>query len=104
MLTEPSLPTPPRERWPLAVALVALLAGAGLLGVALSGTFSRSAAKLPAPPAVPAIIVATPTPAAAPAATTGDATATAAPATSSAKGKTTTKSSAAPSAAQQAID
>jgi hypothetical protein len=73
MSPEPSLPVPERERWPLAVALVALLAGAGLLGVALSGAFSHRTA-LPAPPALPAaIVVATPAPApagAAPAATT----------------------------------
>ena len=63
MSPEPSLPVPERERWPLAVALVALLAGAGLLGVALSGAFHHRAA-LPAPPALPAaIVVATPTPA-----------------------------------------
>ena len=37
MSYEPSLPVPERERWPLAVALVALLAGAGLLAFALSG-------------------------------------------------------------------
>jgi hypothetical protein len=59
---EPSLPVPERERWPLAVALVALLAGAGLLGVALSGAFHHGP-KLPAPPAVPAVVVVTPAPA-----------------------------------------
>jgi hypothetical protein len=101
MSHEPSLPTPPREHWPLAVALVALLAGAGLLGVALSGTFSKAGANTPAPPAAPAVVVVTPTPA--PAAATGVTAPAAAPATSSAKGKTTAKS-AAPSAAQQAID
>jgi hypothetical protein len=62
MSYEPSLPVPPRERWPLAVALLALLAGAGLLGVALSGAFHHGA-KLPAPPAVPAVVVVTPAPA-----------------------------------------
>ncbi|MCW2993025.1 MAG: lytic transglycosylase protein, partial [Conexibacter sp.] len=62
MSHEPSLPVPEREHWPLAVALVALLAGAGLLGVALSGAFSHGG-KLPAPPAVPAAIVITPAPA-----------------------------------------
>jgi hypothetical protein len=62
MSYEPSLPVPPRERWPLAVALVALLAGAGLLGVALSGAFHRSP-ELPAPPIAPAVVVVTPTPA-----------------------------------------
>ncbi|HEY6761592.1 MAG TPA: hypothetical protein VI318_18975, partial [Baekduia sp.] len=62
MSYEPSLPVPERERWPLAVALVALLAGAGLLGVALSGALHRGAA-LPAPPVAPAVVVVTPTPA-----------------------------------------
>jgi hypothetical protein len=62
MSYEPSLPVPERERWPLAVALVALLAGAGLLGVALSGAFHRGP-DLPAPPVAPAVVVVTPTPA-----------------------------------------
>jgi hypothetical protein len=61
MSHQPSLPTPPRERWPLAVALVALLAGVALLGVALTGSFSKAPA-LPAPPAAPAVVVLTPTP------------------------------------------
>jgi hypothetical protein len=60
----PSLPTPPRERWPLAVALLALLAGVALLGLALTGSFDTAPA-LPAPPAAPAVVVVTPTPAAA---------------------------------------
>ncbi len=62
MSYEPSLPVPERERWPLAVALVALLAGAGLLGVALSGAFHHGPT-LPAPPVAPAVVVVTPTPA-----------------------------------------
>jgi hypothetical protein len=62
MSYEPSLPVPERERWPLAVALVTLLVGAGLLGVALSGTFHRGS-PLPAPPVAPAVVVVTPTPA-----------------------------------------
>jgi hypothetical protein len=62
MSTPPSLPTPPRERWPLAVALLALLAGVALLGVALTGAFNQAPAALPAPPAVPAVVVLTPTP------------------------------------------
>jgi hypothetical protein len=62
MSYEPSLPVPERERWPLAVALVTLLVGAGLLGVALSGTFHRGST-LPAPPAAPAVVVITPAPA-----------------------------------------
>jgi hypothetical protein len=62
MSYEPSLPVPERERWPLAVALVALLAGAGLLAVALSGAL-RDGPALPAPPVAPAVIVATPAPA-----------------------------------------
>jgi hypothetical protein len=61
---EPSLPTPPRERWPLVVALVALVAGAALLGVALGGVFTKSdGTPLPAPPATPAVVVMTPAPA-----------------------------------------
>ncbi|HET6510335.1 MAG TPA: hypothetical protein VFG42_26310 [Baekduia sp.] len=64
MSHEPSLPTPPRERWPLAVALAALVAGAALLGVALGGVFTKhSHARLPAPPAAPAVVVMTPAPA-----------------------------------------
>jgi hypothetical protein len=53
----------------MAVALVALLAGACLLAVALSGTLSRRAVTAAAqtPPAPPAVVVATPTPAPAPA-------------------------------------
>jgi hypothetical protein len=78
MSIEPSLPTPPRERWPLAVALVALLAGAGLLGAAIGGVFDRSAA-LPAPPALPAaaVVVVTPAPAPVPAAAATGTTTTA---------------------------
>jgi hypothetical protein len=64
MSHSPSLPTPPRERWPLALALVALVAGCALLGVALSGAFSRSAAAT-APPVAPSVVVLTPTPPAA---------------------------------------
>jgi hypothetical protein len=60
----PSLPVPPRERWPLAVALLALLAGAGLLGLALAGSPGARRAT-PAPPAAPALVVATPAPASA---------------------------------------
>ncbi|HEY6758995.1 MAG TPA: hypothetical protein VI318_05870 [Baekduia sp.] len=60
---EPSLPTPERERWPLAVALLALLAGALLLGFALSGVFAkRSDATAAAPPAAPRVVVLTPAP------------------------------------------
>lgn len=62
MSHEPSLPVPERERWPLAVALAALLAGAGLLVVALSGAL-RDGPAFPPPPAAPAVIVATPAPA-----------------------------------------
>jgi hypothetical protein len=53
----------------MAVALVALLAGACLLAVALSGTLSRRAVTAAAqtPPAPPAVVVVTPTPAPAPA-------------------------------------
>jgi hypothetical protein len=57
-----SLPTPPRERWPLAVALLALLAGAGLLGLALAGTLGgEGRGDGAAPPSVPAVVVVTPT-------------------------------------------
>jgi hypothetical protein len=62
MSYEPSLPVPERERWPLAVALVTLLAGVGLLAFALSGA-AHHGATLPAPPVAPAVIVATPAPA-----------------------------------------
>jgi hypothetical protein len=62
MSYEPSLPVPERERWPLAVALAALVAGVALLVFALSGASNRGSA-LPAPPAAPAVIVATPAPA-----------------------------------------
>ncbi len=62
MSYEPSLPVPERERWPLAIALVALLAGAALLAYALSGALDQ-APKLPAPPVAPAVVVVTPTPA-----------------------------------------
>jgi hypothetical protein len=66
MSSSPSLPTPPRERWPLAVAFVALLAGAGLLALALSGAGGTPAAEA-LPPAAPAVVVLTPAPAPAPA-------------------------------------
>jgi hypothetical protein len=62
MSYEPSLPVPERERWPLAVALVALLTGAGLLVFALSGAANRGST-LPAPPVAPAVVVVTPAPA-----------------------------------------
>jgi hypothetical protein len=69
MSNHPSLPTPPSERWPLAVAFVALLAGVALLGVALSGAFGApDGRRVPAPPPIPAIVVVTPTPAPGPAA------------------------------------
>ncbi|QEC47082.1 lytic transglycosylase domain-containing protein [Baekduia soli] len=61
MTEPPRLPTPSHERWPLVVALLALLAGAGLLGLALAGGQGR--ARAANPPAAPAIVVATPTPA-----------------------------------------
>lgn len=79
MSHEPSLPTPPRERWPLAVALVALVAGAALLGVALGGVFTKGdGGTLPPPPAAPAVVVMTPAPAPGPAAATETASGTAA--------------------------
>jgi hypothetical protein len=74
MSYEPSLPVPERERWPLAVALVALLAGAGLLAFALSGAANRGTS-LPAPPVAPAVVVATPAPAPAGAAPVAEAAA-----------------------------
>src|SRR4051794_38814951 len=63
-----SLPTPPRERWPLAVALVTLLAGGALLALALAhaltgGNTTRAggaAAAAAAPPAAPQGVVVTP--------------------------------------------
>jgi hypothetical protein len=69
---EPSLPTPPRERWPLAVALLALVAGAALLGVALGGVFTKKSVTLPPPPQAPAVVVMTPAPAPAATATATD--------------------------------
>jgi hypothetical protein len=79
---EPSLPTPPRERWPLAVALVALVAGAALVGVALGGVFTKhggdGATSAARPPAAPAVVVVTPAPA--PAAAEAPAAAATAPA------------------------
>jgi hypothetical protein len=112
MSHEPSLPTPPRERWPLAVALLALLAGAGLLGIALAGTFSKDGAKLPAPPAAPAVVVVTPAPAApAQAAAAAAAAATGATAETGKVEKVSQPKKAAkatttptPTAAQQALD
>jgi hypothetical protein len=55
----------------MAVALVALLAGAGLLAVALSGALGQrgTSAAAQAPPAAPAVVVVTPAPAPAPAQT-----------------------------------
>jgi hypothetical protein len=89
MSHEPSLPVPERERWPLALALVALLAGAGLLVLALSGAL-RDAPTLPAPPVAPAVVVATPTPAPAGAAPVAAVTAAPAPAAKT-KARTTAK-------------
>jgi hypothetical protein len=94
---EPSLPTPPRERWPLAVALVALVAGAALLGVALGGVFTKgkgAQARLPTPPAAPAVVVMTPAPAPGAAAATETQAATA-PTSGAAEGQQQAKQSAA---------
>src|SRR3954469_13328191 len=65
MSPNPELPTPPRERWPLAIALVALLAGACLLGLALAGALGNGGGKAATadaatPPAAPQVLVATP--------------------------------------------
>jgi hypothetical protein len=103
MSFEPSLPTPPRERWPLAVALLALLAGAALLAFALA---SKGKA-LPAPPAAPAVVVLTPAPAPAAAAATPGPSSTTAPAgTTAGRGKAAAAvaTEPAPSPAQQAAD
>jgi hypothetical protein len=64
-----AIPDPPRDRWPLAVALVALLAGAGLVVFALAGVKGHRAgtADAAAPPQAPQVVVVTPTPTAAPA-------------------------------------
>jgi len=97
MSYEPSLPTPPRERWPLAAALGALVVGAVLLGFALSGTLAPKAA-LPAPPATPAAVVVTPAPAPAPAA--GSASGDAAGAGAKTAGTTAGTGAAEPAVAQ----
>jgi hypothetical protein len=55
-----SLPTPPRERWPMAVALIALIAGAGMLAVALSTLGTGSHTAVAEPPRAPAVVVVTP--------------------------------------------
>jgi hypothetical protein len=73
MSHKPSLPTPPTERWPLAVALLALVGGAVLLGFALAGSFEKRVAAA-ALPVAPAVVLVTPTPAPA-----GSAAATATP-------------------------
>jgi hypothetical protein len=97
MSIQPSLPTPPRERWPLAIALVTLLVGAGLLGAAIAGVFGGHGAALPAPPAVPAaVVVVTPAPAPEQAAAATETTTTAS--------ATTTKKHAQPTKAQQTAD
>jgi hypothetical protein len=59
------LPSPPHERWPLALALLALAASAGLLALALTGGGSgqRAGQALAQPPATPQVVVVTPTPA-----------------------------------------
>ena len=69
----PSLPAPPQERWPLAIALFALLAGGGLLALALVGVKGQRQAAAAAPPQAPSIVVVTPAPAAAAAQTPGQA-------------------------------
>lgn len=60
------LPTPPRERWPVAVALLALLGGVALLalvaGGVLDGRTATSAAATVPPPA-PTVVVTVPAPA-----------------------------------------
>jgi hypothetical protein len=103
MSHEPSLPTPPRERWPLAVAIVALIAGGALLGVALAGVFGEQA-RLPAPPAAPAAIVMTPAPAPAPAAADTPAAVDPAAVPQAAVTDATAKKGKQPTAAEQSAD
>lgn len=79
MSSPPSLPAPPRERWPLAIALLALLAGAGLVTFAVAGAKGGRGDAVAAPPQAPALVVVTPAPAAAVTPQGGQATA---PATS----------------------
>ena len=100
MSVEPSLPTPPRERWPLAVALVVFLCGTALLAAALGGVFGEDE-PLPAPPALPAAaVIATPVaPAPAPAET-----ATTTEASVPAKGKAKAKAKTKKPVAQEAAD
>src|SRR3954452_22618264 len=67
MPSPPSLPDPSSERWPLAIAFGALLAGLALVTLALTGAIGHrtGAADAAAPPKAPSIVVVTPTPAAA---------------------------------------
>src|SRR3954468_24848025 len=69
MPSPPSLPDPSSERWPLAIAFGALLAGLALVTLALTGAIGHrtgaGTAHAPAPPESPSVVVVTPTPAAA---------------------------------------
>src|SRR3954471_6575195 len=67
MPSPPSLPDPSSERWPLAIAFGALLAGLALVTLALTGAIGHrtGAADAAAPPKAPSVVVVTPTPAAA---------------------------------------
>jgi hypothetical protein len=61
MTSPTTLPTPPRERWPLAIALLTVLAGSGLLGFALTQLRSDHRPRVAAaPPAAPPVVVVTP--------------------------------------------
>lgn len=56
-----ALPTPPRERWPLLAALLAVAAGIGLLSFALGHARDGKGASAAAmPPAAPPVVVVTP--------------------------------------------
>jgi hypothetical protein len=78
MSSPPSLPSPPRERWPPAIALLALLAGAGLVTLALAGAKGPRGGAVAGLPQTPALVVVTPAPAAAITPQTGQAAAPAA--------------------------